>query len=85
MFYGNACGIPKLEAMVSFVECLHDLGRILYYRANPLLNDYIVLDPSWLAGLVAPLFSWKVRAIFLKNNELFKKKMRTGIFLITHM
>lgn len=60
MFYGNACGIPELSSMLSFASTLHDLGSILFYRSNPLLNDYIVLDPSWVISLVAPIFKWPV-------------------------
>lgn len=38
---------------------LHDLGTILFFGGDTHLNDKIVVDPQWLANLMASLFTTK--------------------------
>lgn len=32
IFYGNACGIPKLETILNLATVLHECGQIVYLR-----------------------------------------------------
>lgn len=39
---------------------LQHCGRILYFRKNPVLKDYVILEPAWLASFIVPLFVQEV-------------------------
>jgi hypothetical protein len=47
------------KALVTALQLLHDLGSILFFADDNHLNDKVVLDPQWLANLMASLFTTK--------------------------
>lgn len=47
------------KALITALQLLHDLGSILFFGDDAHLNDKIVLDPQWLANLMASLFTTK--------------------------
>jgi hypothetical protein len=60
VYYGNACGMKTVSETLSAATLLHSFGSILYFRNNPILKDCIILEPAWLASLVAPMFIQEV-------------------------
>jgi hypothetical protein len=47
------------KSLITALELLHDLGSILFFPDDAHLNDKLVLDPQWLANLMASLFTTK--------------------------
>jgi hypothetical protein len=59
--------MKTVSETLSAATLLHSLGCIVYERKNPILKDCIILEPAWLASLVAPLFIQEVYFGFFRS------------------
>jgi len=49
----STCGIEPDIAKGSLGNYLHDLGKILYFRDDPILSNLIVLNPNWIIKAIS--------------------------------
>lgn len=60
----NIVGEQQLERATTF---FHTLGFCLHFAKEKELRDYIVLNPQWLANIIATLISTK--SVFIQKNK----------------
>eukprot|EP00026_Physarum_polycephalum_P000223 Phypoly_transcript_00223.p1 GENE.Phypoly_transcript_00223~~Phypoly_transcript_00223.p1 ORF type:complete len:1946 (-),score=272.21 Phypoly_transcript_00223:42-5636(-) len=67
----RCCGLDDIPAAL---EDLHRLGVLLYFRdASTSLSDIVILDPKWLARLMATLITTK--KAFVKQGILLSSQL----------
>lgn len=49
----TAAGVPAEIASDTLSDYLHDLGKILHYRDDDSLYDFVVLQPNWLTHAIS--------------------------------
>lgn len=68
-----AKGIRTALAHGTLGSYLHDLGKILYFRDDPILNDIVILKPNWVARAISLVLEDKGirdRSGILVDNDL---------------
>ena len=66
-------GIRSSLALGTLGSYLHDLGKILYFRDDPTLNDVVILKPNWVARAIS---------LVLENKGI---RDRSGILVETDL
>lgn len=61
----RSCGIEDQQSLAAATALLHSLGSICHFK---LLDDIIILNPQWLADMIASVFSLK--NTFSRNGTL---------------
>ncbi|CAH1781823.1 unnamed protein product [Owenia fusiformis] len=59
--------------MPNITQYLHDSGKVLWFRDNPNLQEYVFLRPSWLIDVIKQFIRHNVdEYIDYKNDDMFR-------------
>ena len=67
--YSLAEGLDRQEAE-SALQFFHDLGLVLWFRGEPLLQDLVILDPEWGTDAVYKVLDQQERVLKGRNGVL---------------
>jgi hypothetical protein len=56
---GQCCSITSETELFRASSLLHNLGTLIYFDKDTTLNQYVILEPQWLAKMMATLITTK--------------------------
>jgi internalin A len=63
--FKKICSLKNLEETLYISDFLNDIGDIVYFKNNPILNKIVILNPNWLTKAIYEL----IHSLKIQNNN----------------